>query len=123
MDASQSTHECEYEYEYEYIVVGPARRAVCARRGRPKTRWRGCCCSKQVTRGRRLGGSSSITGLNFLRGHRSSYDRWPQQGAAGWACEDLLPFFMRSENAPGRNPAVRGVGGPLTLHPRRSPTR
>src|SRR6187549_970128 len=48
-------------------------------------------------RGRALGGSSSINGLNFLRGHRSSYDAWIEAGATGWGFDDLLPFFRRSE--------------------------
>jgi choline dehydrogenase len=66
-------------------------------------------------RGRGLGGSSSINGLNFLRGHRSSYDAWPAQGAKGWGFDDLLPYFRRSEAANGRDPALRGVDGPLTV--------
>jgi choline dehydrogenase len=70
-----------------------------------------------LPRGRALGGSSSINGLNFLRGHRSGYDAWPRLGAAGWGFEDLLPFFRRSETAPGRDPSVRGVDGPLTVAP------
>ncbi|MEU3183058.1 GMC family oxidoreductase N-terminal domain-containing protein [Streptomyces sp. NPDC006923] len=70
-----------------------------------------------MPRGRCLGGSSSINALNFLRGHRSSYDAWPGLGAAGWGFGDLLPFFRRSETAPGRDPAVRGVDGPLTVTP------
>ncbi|MFD8820632.1 GMC family oxidoreductase, partial [Streptomyces sp. NPDC059627] len=75
-----------------------------------------------LPRGRGLGGSSSINGMNFLRGHRSSYDRWPEQGAKGWGYDDLLPFFKRSENAPGRDGAVRGTGGPLTLEPLAEPS-
>lgn len=61
-------------------------------------------------RGRALGGSSSINGLNFLRGHRSSYDAWPRQGAKGWGFEDLLPYFRRSEAAARRDP--RPLPGP-----------
>lgn len=75
----------------------------------------------RMTRGRGLGGSSSINGLNFLWGHRSSYDRWVREGAVGWGYEDLLPFFKRSEHAPGRDGAVRGVGGPLTVAPPAQP--
>lgn len=70
-----------------------------------------------IPRGRTLGGSSSINGMNFLRGHCSSYDAWPEQGAQGWGFEELLPHFKRSENAVGRDPSVRGVGGPLTVRP------
>jgi choline dehydrogenase len=66
-------------------------------------------------RGRGLGGSSSINGLNFLRGHRSGYDDWPAQGAPGWGFDDLLPYFQRSETATGGDPAVRGTHGPLIV--------
>ncbi|WP_405983625.1 GMC family oxidoreductase [Streptomyces sp. NBC_00872] len=68
-------------------------------------------------RGRGLGGSSSINGLNFIRGHRSSYDVWPEQGATGWGFDDLLPYMRRSETAGGHDPALRGQDGPLTVGP------
>lgn len=70
-----------------------------------------------VPRGRGLGGSSSMNGLAFVRGHRSSYDAWPGLGASGWGYDDLLPFFRRSETTKGRDTAVRGVDGPLTVGP------
>ncbi|GAA4587953.1 FAD-dependent oxidoreductase [Planotetraspora phitsanulokensis] len=70
--------------------------------------------STLLPRGRGLGGSSSINGMIFARGHRSSYDAWQLEG---WSFDDLLPHFKRSENAPGRDPALRGVGGPLTVAP------
>ncbi|HUQ58818.1 GMC family oxidoreductase [Lentzea sp.] len=63
-------------------------------------------------RGKALGGSSAINGMIFVRGHRSSYD-WGK----GWEFDDLLPFFQRSEHAPTRDPALRGVGGPLKVAP------
>jgi choline dehydrogenase len=68
-------------------------------------------------RGRALGGSSSINAMNFVRGHRASYDAWAQRGAKGWGFEDLLPFFMRSEQTEGRDPALRGQRGPLRPAP------
>jgi choline dehydrogenase-like flavoprotein len=68
-------------------------------------------------RGRGLGGSSAINGMSFVRGHRGSYDAWITAGAVGWGFDDLLPYFRRSEHAEGRDPAVRGVGGPLTVGP------
>jgi len=72
-------------------------------------------------RGKALGGSSSINGLNFLRGHRSSYDAWVEQGATGWGFDDLLPYFRKSETTIGRDPLLRGTDGPLfvgpTVHP------
>ena len=68
-------------------------------------------------RGRGLGGSSAINGMIFVRGHRSSYDAWPVAGAPGWAFCDLLPFFRRSERTHGRDPAYRGVTGPVEVGP------
>jgi hypothetical protein len=68
-------------------------------------------------RGRGLGGSSAINAMNFLRGHRGSYGAWVTAGAKGWGFEDLLPYFRRSERAEGRDPAVRGIAGPLTVGP------
>jgi choline dehydrogenase len=68
-------------------------------------------------RGRALGGSSAINGLNFVRGHRESYDAWVTVGATGWGFDDLLPYFRRSEHTIGRDPAVRGDAGPLIVGP------
>jgi choline dehydrogenase len=68
-------------------------------------------------RGRALGGSSSINAMNFVRGHRASYDTWGQRGAHCWGFDDLLPFFKRSEHTAGRDPALRGRDGPLRPAP------
>src|SRR5919107_4325 len=68
-------------------------------------------------RGRGLGGSSSINAMNFVRGHRASYDAWFTEGAKGWGFDDLLPAFKRSERTEGRDPALRGVDGPLRPGP------
>lgn len=66
-------------------------------------------------RGKALGGSSAINAMAHLRGHRSNYDGWAAEGAAGWGYEDLLPYFRRSETAPGRNPRYRGMDGPMRV--------
>jgi choline dehydrogenase len=68
-------------------------------------------------RGRVLGGSSAINAMMHLRGHRAGYDAWIKAGAPGWGYDDLLPFFRRSERAEGRDPAVRGTGGPMRVSP------
>jgi choline dehydrogenase len=65
--------------------------------------------------GKVLGGSSSINAMMHIRGHRSSYDVWEEAGAVGWNYDELLPFFKRSEHAPGRDPAYRGMHGPMTV--------
>ncbi|MEW2155409.1 GMC family oxidoreductase N-terminal domain-containing protein [Streptomyces sp. NPDC007189] len=77
--------------------------------------------SYPLPRGRGIGGSSSINGMAFLRGHRSSYDAWVRAGAPGWGYEDVLPFFRRSESTQGRDPSVRGVNGPMLVAPASRP--
>ncbi|MFF3253474.1 GMC family oxidoreductase [Actinacidiphila glaucinigra] len=74
-----------------------------------------------LARGRGLGGGSAINAMTFVRGHHSGYGAWTAGGANGWGYDDLLPYFKRSENAPGRDPALRGVGGPLTVGPASPP--
>ncbi|PRC47593.1 choline dehydrogenase, partial [Mycobacterium sp. ITM-2017-0098] len=73
-------------------------------------------------RGHALGGSSSINGMIFARGHRASYDAWVDDGAKGWSYDDLLPYFRKSESTQGRNAEVRGVSGPLTVAPTAVPS-
>jgi choline dehydrogenase len=66
-------------------------------------------------RGRVLGGSSSINGMMYIRGHALDYDRWAQAGCKGWAYGDVLPYFRRMENFPGGADAYHGDGGPLNV--------
>ncbi len=49
-------------------------------------------------RGKVLGGSSSINGMLYLRGQAADYDGWRQMGNAGWSWEEVLPYFLRSED-------------------------
>jgi choline dehydrogenase len=66
-------------------------------------------------RGRTLGGSGAINGMAHVRGHCAIYDDWAAQGAKGWAFADLLPYFRRTESAPGRDPDLRGQDGPIRV--------
>ena len=66
-------------------------------------------------RGRTLGGSASINGMVFLRGHAHDYQRWEKQGAAGWGYEDVLPYFKRLENCEAGANEYRGIGGPVNV--------
>jgi choline dehydrogenase len=66
-------------------------------------------------RGKVLGGSSSINGLLYIRGQKEDYDHWRQLGNAGWAFEDVLPYFRRSEDQERGADALHGVGGPLAV--------
>ena len=65
------------------------------------------------TRGRVIGGSSSINGLIYIRGQPEDYDHWAQLGNRGWSWEDCLPYFRRAERWEGEGSAVRGKDGPL----------
>jgi choline dehydrogenase len=69
-----------------------------------------------VPQGRVLGGSSSINGLNYVRGQRADYDNWAQMGNTGWSYDEILPYFKRSEQriGPGDD-AVRGREGELPI--------
>jgi choline dehydrogenase len=69
-----------------------------------------------LPRGRVLGGSSSINGSIYIRGHRSDYDDWAAWGNPGWSYADVLPYFKKSENnAHFTSSPYHGVGGPMTV--------
>ena len=67
-------------------------------------------------RGKTLGGSSSINGMVFIRGHALDFDGWRQAGCEGWGYADVLPYFKRMENYAGGECEYRGAGGPLNVH-------
>ncbi|MEM6577480.1 MAG: choline dehydrogenase [Pseudomonadota bacterium] len=68
-------------------------------------------------RGKVVGGSSSINGMVYVRGHARDYDHWRDEGADGWGYADVLPYFKRQENwddaGHGGDPDWRGRAGPL----------
>lgn len=70
-------------------------------------------------RGKVLGGSSSINGLVYVRGHAEDYNRWQELGAHGWSYADVLPYFKRMEHSHGGEEGWRGTDGPL--HVQRGP--
>ncbi len=83
-------------------------------------------------RGKVIGGSSSINGMVYVRGHARDFDTWADMGAQGWGYADVLPYFKRMENwhgggdsgvAGGGDGAWRGTDGPLhiTRGPRSNP--
>jgi len=66
-------------------------------------------------RGKALGGSSAINAMLYIRGHKQDYESWVEAGCTGWGWEDILPFFIGSEdNAHGDN-EYHGIGGPLQV--------
>jgi choline dehydrogenase len=64
-------------------------------------------------RGKVIGGSSSINGMVYVRGHARDFDHWAEQGAAGWSFAHVLPYFKRMETAHGGEAGWRGTDGPL----------
>ncbi len=66
-------------------------------------------------RGKVLGGSSSINGMVYVRGHARDFDHWSESGAQGWAYADVLPYFKRMENSHGGQEGWRGSDGPLHI--------
>jgi len=70
-----------------------------------------------VPRGKVIGGSSSINGMVYVRGHARDFDHWAQSGADGWAYADVLPYFKRMEHwhhgGHGGDASWRGNAGPL----------
>ncbi|HEY9236997.1 MAG TPA: choline dehydrogenase [Phenylobacterium sp.] len=66
-------------------------------------------------RGRGWGGSSSINGMIYIRGHARDYDQWRQMGLQGWSYRDVLPYFKRSESFEGGGDAWHGGDGPLKV--------
>ncbi|MEJ5084426.1 choline dehydrogenase [Brucella pseudogrignonensis] len=64
-------------------------------------------------RGKVVGGSSSINGMVYVRGHARDYDHWSESGARGWSYADVLPYFKRMENSHGGQEGWRGTNGPL----------
>jgi choline dehydrogenase len=78
-------------------------------------------------RGKVIGGSSSINGMVYVRGHAMDYDHWAEMGADGWGYADVLPYFKRMESwhdgGHGGDAEWRGSDGPLhvTRGPRDNP--
>jgi choline dehydrogenase len=64
-------------------------------------------------RGKGWGGSSSINGMIYIRGHARDYDQWRQTGLTGWGYDDVLPYFKKSEHHEAGESAFHGGEGPL----------
>ncbi|MCF6289220.1 MAG: choline dehydrogenase [Proteobacteria bacterium] len=66
-------------------------------------------------RGKVLGGSSSINAMCYCRGHKKDYDFWQEQGNQGWSYDDVLPYFIKSENNHRITNKYHGNTGPLQV--------
>ena len=64
-------------------------------------------------RGKGLGGTSSINGMVYVRGHSCDFQEWVEAGATGWGHTDCLPYFKRAETWQGGEDDYRGGAGPL----------
>jgi choline dehydrogenase len=64
-------------------------------------------------RGKVLGGSSSINGMVYVRGHARDFDHWAEEGARGWSFADVLPYYKRMETSHGGEAGWRGTDGPM----------
>jgi choline dehydrogenase-like flavoprotein len=71
-------------------------------------------------RGRVLGGSSSINGMIYMRGQSADYDSWRQAGNIGWGWEDVLPYFLKSEDHFAGFSKFHGADGELRVEQQRS---
>jgi len=70
----------------------------------------------RVPRGKVLGGSSSTNALVYARGSPADYDTWAEMGADGWGFDDVLPYFLKSEDSQlGEDSKYHSTGGPLTV--------
>ncbi|WP_289008540.1 GMC family oxidoreductase N-terminal domain-containing protein, partial [uncultured Marinobacter sp.] len=67
-------------------------------------------------RGKVLGGSSSINGMVYVRGHARDFDEWQSEGADGWSYRNVLPYFKKAETWAFGGDAYRGGAGPLGVN-------
>ncbi|MFV0386533.1 GMC family oxidoreductase [Paracoccus sp. (in: a-proteobacteria)] len=95
--------------------------------GNPRTDW---CYSTapeeglngrsiRYPRGKLLGGCSSINGMIYMRGQARDYDGWRQAGNEGWGWDDVLPYFLKSENFFAGADAMHGADGPMRIERQR----
>ncbi len=64
-------------------------------------------------RGKVIGGSSSINGMVYVRGHARDFDTWEAMGAKGWGSRHVMPYFKRMETSHGGEEGWRGTDGPM----------
>lgn len=75
-----------------------------------------------IPRGKTLGGSSSTNAMAYVRGNKEDYNEWAALGNRGWSYEDVLPYFIRSENNEQFGAPYHGEGGPLNITLSRQPS-
>jgi choline dehydrogenase len=68
-----------------------------------------------LPRGKGLGGTSSINGMVYIRGHRDDYDGWARSGLSGWGYDDVLSYFKKAERQCRGGDDFHGAEGPLAV--------
>ena len=68
-----------------------------------------------LPRGKVLGGSSSLNGMIYIRGHPEDFNTWSNLGCTGWGWADMLPYFIKSESFENGANEYHGGAGPLTV--------
>ena len=76
--------------------------------------------SDRWPRGKVLGGTSSINGQIYIRGHATDYDDWARLGAKGWSYDEVLRYFLRAEDHRSRHGPYHGNAGPLSVQQAKS---
>ena len=76
-----------------------------------------------IPRGKSLGGSSSMNAMLYVRGRPLDYDLWREQGAPGWGWDNVLPYFLRSEDNVRGASEFHGAGGEMRISEQRSPRK
>lgn len=66
-------------------------------------------------RGKGLGGSSNINAMIYIRGNHADYDHWASLGNTGWSYQEVLPYFIKSENNASLQNKYHGNTGPLSV--------
>ena len=87
--------------------------------GNPRTDWMMSTASEPglngrslaYPRGKVLGGCSSINGMIYMRGQAADYDHWRQLGNVGWSWDDVLPYFLKSEDHHAGASPMHAAGG------------
>ena len=74
-------------------------------------------------RGKVLGGTSAINTMIYIRGDSQDYNHWRDLGNPGWGWQDVLPYFLKSEDQQRGASALHGAGGPLSVSDQVSPSR
>lgn len=70
-----------------------------------------------ISRGKVLGGCSSIYAMLYVRGNRKNFNQWAALGCEGWDWESVVPYFTRSERFEGAESKYHGVEGPMWVRP------